>query len=137
VRFYGNIHDQVRFMRRQIMSHNGLVSVIVGGTVRLKIIVRTKGENVALVAEEVQGLGRLPSREEAYSIAVRHDFGADYDRVVMDADDAMYHTVSGGLVDGPGPRILLHRSYRDTFRKPRSHPCVAGGECDYARVVEF
>jgi hypothetical protein len=92
------------------MATQGMVTVRQGGQVVMKIVVGSNGDKAKRVADEIRSLNRVPSRHEAFQLAVRCGFGAKADLVVLNRDG---HTPSGET---------LHALYRDTFDQPKFNP---------------
>lgn len=104
----------------------GVVSVVQGGAVRLKIIAGCDGMHADQVAAAIKRTGRVPTLEEAYRLASQHGFGSVEDRVVMDEHGVKF--------DGDEE---LDPRYRQTFADPRFNPRWDHGTADFVEVVEL
>ncbi len=59
------------------MSTEGIVSVVKGGRVAMKIVAGCNGMTAPKVAEAIRTLGRVPATEEALHLAAEAKLGCD------------------------------------------------------------
>lgn len=113
---------------------NGVVSIVVGGEVAMKLVVGHDGMNAHKVAERIRQLGHLPSLKEAREIAVDEDFGCPKCLVVGTPDDPFNNDDmrDGATKDEP----LGMGRYWTTFADPRANPRWEH-EAAYTEVVEL
>lgn len=111
--------------RKWHMPTQDLVSVIVGDSVKMKIVGGSNGEQASEVARAIRGLGRLPDRQEAYWLAVAAGFGDKESLIVIDETGARHYDADRYEVTDIGDRQLYSR-YRGGFGDPYLIPCVPG-----------
>lgn len=88
---------------------NGVVSVLRGGVMAMKIVVGCDGYNAKKLAESIQSAGKVPTPDQADSLAREHGFGCHDCRVIQTpARDHFSEELS--------PR------YRETFNDPEANP---------------
>lgn len=104
----------------------GIVSVVKDGAVRLKIITGSDGMQAPKIAKAIREMGRVPTTDEAYNMAMRLGFGHKHSLVTMNE--------TGERFDGHGE---LHPLYRSSFADPRFNPRWEQGTADYIEVVEL
>ena len=119
------------------MATQGIVSVVRGGAVLLKVVAGSDGYNAPKLAEALRAWfeaneflyatddERMDART-AYCLASMIGFGADCDRVVVMPDE-VFHQCDDEL----GPL------YRQTFADPRFNPRWEYGTADYIEVVDL
>jgi len=112
------------------MATQGILSVQRGSTVLMKFIAGSDGYNVTYLANDVRRFiedkGRLPTRGEAYELAVKAKLGDEASLVVMDEEGWEFR---GG--------DEIHPRYRETFQRPRFNPRWEWGTADYVRVIRL
>lgn len=101
------------------MATQGLVSVVRGGKVVLKVITGCDGYNAKQLASEIKVSPSL-DLDYVYSLALRMGFGGEASLVVMDAERVFY----------PYDDNEVPARYRETFDNPRFNPRWASGMID-------
>jgi hypothetical protein len=102
----------------------GVVSILLGGRVHMKIIAGCNGMNAERVAKEIRRLKRVPGIAEAHEIAKRLNFGAPESLVIVTESDIRF--------DG---EETLDNRYRDTFDRPEFNPRWDKGTADHVELV--
>ena len=109
---------------------NGIVSVLSGARVIVKVIVGCDGYNAKLLADRLRKR-RAVDVDIAYDAALDVGFGCPQCLVVMDADRIRF--------EGDEPvddwREDLRTRYRKTFTDPKFNPRWERGTCGDTRVV--
>jgi hypothetical protein len=103
----------------------GMVTILCGGKVAMKIVVGCDGYNASKVSAEVRAMGRTPTVAEALELSERIGFGCDACRVVVTENEAACR-------DGDA-----HQRYRDTFSQPLFNPRWECGLAERLEVVEL
>ena len=110
------------------MATQGIVSIRKAGKVQMKLIAGMNGRKAPELAQELKKLGRVPSLEDAYEIALDIGFGGgEYTLVVVDEHGSYDRT-------GEEP---LNKRYRETFEDPEFNPRWAWGTADYVEIVDL
>ncbi|MSU75067.1 MAG: hypothetical protein EXS55_00930 [Candidatus Magasanikbacteria bacterium] len=109
------------------MATQGLVTVRKGGEVVMKIVAGMDGMKANQVANAVAKLGRAPTVDEAWRLAIKRGFGHAATLVVMTATQ----------VRQGGDNGRLDRRYRRTFHRPEFNPGWKHGTADHIKVVDF
>ncbi|MDO8482664.1 MAG: hypothetical protein Q7S86_02500 [bacterium] len=105
----------------------GLVTIMHGGKVVMKIVAGCDGMNARKVANAIRKLGRIPSLKNAYEIAEKVEFGSAESLVVMGEKRSKL----GGSKERLGPL------YRKTFSQPRFNPRWKRGTADHIVVIDL
>lgn len=105
---------------------NGVVSIVAGGKVAMKLVTGHDGGNAQKVAERIRFLRQVPGVEEAREIALDEGFGCRECLIVGTPEDPF----GNDHMRGDYPR------YWTTFNEPRANPRWEH-EADYTEVVEL
>ena len=108
------------------MATQGLVTIRVGGQVKMKIVAGSNGMKAESLAISIRRLGRVPEIDEAYTLAVKHKFGTDGCLVVMTRRQVRYEGEE-----------RLNRLYRRTFNDPNFNPRWKFGTADHVKVIDL
>jgi hypothetical protein len=114
------------------VATNGLVSIVVGGKVAMKIVTGSDGYNAALLAQLLRAIKRVPSVQEAVDFCVSCEFGAsrsDYGSLCIQTPERDHY-----LSD---PEAELPPLYREKFSDPRFNPRWKCGIAAYTEVIEM
>lgn len=107
------------------MATQGVVSVLSGGRVLMKLVAGIDGDLAQEVATELEACWPL-TVDEAYDLALNIGFGFEYSLVVQ-TEEGIRHC------DGDG---RLKDRYYETFQDPRFNPRWRRGTADHVVVVE-
>lgn len=102
----------------------GLISVLSGDHVVMKIIVGCNGYNIKKVVEQIKKEWPI-NLEKAYEIALSNEFGSKDDLVVMDDNREVFN--------GDGD---LDLRYRETFTNSDFNPRWENGISDNLEIIE-
>jgi hypothetical protein len=105
------------------MATQGLVTIVSGGKVLMKIVTGSDGEFARSVANRIKKQWPLDT-VGAYAIAKRVGFGHEDDLVVIDQTSVTY------LGDGE-----VGSRYRETFDRPEFNPRWEFGTADHVIVI--
>lgn len=108
---------------------NGVVSIMQGGEVAMKIIVGCDGYRAPLLAERIRFLNRVPTVEQAIVLAIEEGFGCPDCRVVS-TPGRPFHEAFGA------PDLSPESRYATTFSDPLANPRWKH-RADYTEVVEL
>jgi hypothetical protein len=95
--------------------------------VKMKIIAGCDGYRASEVVAVIKELGRVPTLDEAFSLAQRLRFGCKRCLVVINAARSKFDRVAS-----PEP---LDRIYRRTFHRPRFNPRQDDGKGSHIKIV--
>lgn len=104
----------------------GLVTIMKDGKVRMKIVAGGDGDRAAQLAAPIRALGRVPTLDEAYTLAEQVGFGSPGSLVVINETRYKFH--------GDG---RLSKLYRSTFNRPRFNPRWHYGTADHIKVIKL
>ena len=106
------------------MATQGLVTVMQGRKVLMKIVAGCEGMNAQNVAQAIRG--NWPATpKEAYKIAVQEQFGCEDDLVVITPD----------FIEFKGDADIDPVAYRKKFNQPRFNPRWPQGTTAYTEIV--
>ena len=108
------------------MATNGIVSVIQGKHVAMKVVAGCEGMNAKVLERHLRVRREIPSPDVVYEIAKMVGFGCTGCLVVMTRDGAIFK----GEDD-------LHPRYRETFGQRRFNPRWECGEAPYVKVIRW
>jgi len=115
----------------------GIVSILVNGEMKFKVITGHDGYNAKNLAAWLRKLDQCPSLGELGNQANACDFGAEHTRVILEAgerwNEPIIHCTDGmDECDNEG-----RQRYLDTFHVAQFNPRWKYGTADYVEVVEF
>ncbi len=115
------------------MATQGMVTIVNGERVAMKIVVGCDGYNAIKVADAVRQLGRVPNLVRAQQIARSQNFGCEKCRVIINETKTL-----------PSVKVLeeddgeeLAQRFRQTFRRRRFNSRWERGTADHIEVVTF
>ena len=106
------------------MATQGLVTVLKGGRVVMKIITGSDGMHAPKLASKLRSFGRVPALDEAYRFALSLGFGSSASLVVMNERSTFFFGDDE-----------LSPLYRETFDQPEFNPRWRQGTADHVEVV--
>ena len=107
------------------MASNGVISLISGNKVVMKIIAASGGENITEAVSVIRKNWPI-NIFRAYDIALNLQFGSSDSLVVMDIKK-IYYLGPGSLTD----------KYRKTFNAPRFNPYNKKGGDSYTVIIDI
>ena len=108
----------------------GLLTIVKNGYVSMKIIAGQGGDNLPKITDEIkkaiEELGRIPTTNEAYDLALKTNFGSRDDLVVIDEEQITHET-----------KKIIPRRFRDTFPSSSLFPLWGFGNADFIKIMRL
>lgn len=112
------------------MSTQGMITIVdQESVVKMKIVAGCDGYRVSGVVAAIKEFDRVPTLDEAFSLAQRLRFGCKRCLVVINETRSKFDRAVS-----PEP---LDRIYRRTFRQPHFNPRQDDGKGEYIKIVRI